>query len=238
MWAPNCGERALQGVGKADSATRVTCSSNGQQQYGNASFVPCPALPLHAHITSAHACAAAPRSESANINTSLSVLGRCLEALRHNQALAARGPGGGGAPRVIPVRESSLTSLFKVRGCTSAVAAAAAAAAAATRSCLSAPVANMRLNYDDTGIGVVNLVHLPAQGVLTGQGNLVLSVHLSQHGDEYDTNRHTLRFGALASRLQMAAAAPAAAPPQPPAGLPPLPPSQQQQQQSTQGRAK
>eukprot|EP00198_Chlamydomonas_reinhardtii_P010106 XP_001699443.1 predicted protein [Chlamydomonas reinhardtii] len=176
--------------------------------------------------------------ESANINTSLSVLGRCLEALRHNQALAARGPGGGGAPRVIPVRESSLTSLFKVRGCTSAVAAAAAAAAAATRSCLSAPVANMRLNYDDTGIGVVNLVHLPAQGVLTGQGNLVLSVHLSQHGDEYDTNRHTLRFGALASRLQMAAAAPAAAPPQPPAGLPPLPPSQQQQQQSTQGRAK
>ncbi|KAG2436693.1 hypothetical protein HXX76_006221 [Chlamydomonas incerta] len=123
--------------------------------------------------------------ESANINTSLSVLGRCLEALRHNQALAARGLGSGGAPRVIPVRESSLTSLFK--------------------------------------------------GVLTGQGNLVLSVHLSQHGDEYDTNRHTLRFGALASRLQMAVSAPTAAAA---AALPPLPPSNHHQQQSGQGRAK
>ncbi|KAG2497666.1 hypothetical protein HYH03_004405 [Edaphochlamys debaryana] len=118
--------------------------------------------------------------ESAGINASLSVLGRCIEALRHNQAVraaaaaaaaaagGAAGAGGGGAAgggggavgglHVIPVRESSLTQLFR--------------------------------------------------GVLSGQGNLVLSVHLSQHPDEYDTNRHTLRFGALASRLTMAVAAP------------------------------
>lgn len=103
-----------------------------------------------------------------------------MEALRHNQALAARAAaaaaaggaggtgavgGGGGAPRVIPVRESSLTNLFK--------------------------------------------------GVLQGHGNLVMSVHVSQHPDEYDTNRHTLRFAALASRVQVAAAAPALPPPAP-----------------------
>ncbi|GFR40450.1 hypothetical protein Agub_g979, partial [Astrephomene gubernaculifera] len=128
--------------------------------------------------------------ESSGINSSLTVLGRCLEALRHNQALAARlqaqgpsragggagGPsaaaaGGGAVPRVIPVRESSLTTLFR--------------------------------------------------SVLTGEGNLVLSVHVSEHPEEYDMNLQTLRFGALASRVQTTVAAPVAAP----AARPPLPPA-------------
>ena len=49
-----------------------------------------------------------PARESAAINSSLMTLGRCLEALKFNQARAP-----GVAPRIIPVRESSITHLFK-----------------------------------------------------------------------------------------------------------------------------
>ena len=53
--------------------------------------------------------------ESVAINSSLMTLGRCLEALRHNQqqqAIALRG--GGPAPlKVVPFRESKVTHLFR-----------------------------------------------------------------------------------------------------------------------------
>ncbi|KAF5827861.1 kinesin motor domain-containing protein, partial [Dunaliella salina] len=53
-------------------------------------------------------CLTSKRRESLAINGSLMVLGRCLEALKHNQAAAP------GAPqRVIPFRESKITHLFK-----------------------------------------------------------------------------------------------------------------------------
>ncbi|GLC59033.1 Kinesin-like protein kif7 [Pleodorina starrii] len=118
--------------------------------------------------------------ESAGINSSLSVLRRCLEVLRHNQASAQRvaaaaaavaaggaGPAPGG-PRMLvpPVRESGLTTLFS--------------------------------------------------GVLSGRGNLALSVHLSPHPDDYPMTLETLKFGALAAKLTVNAAAPEAPLPPPP----------------------
>ncbi|CDS43162.1 kinesin protein KIF20A [Echinococcus multilocularis] len=47
--------------------------------------------------------------EANSINTSLLTLGKCIEALRHNQ----RRGGGGGNPRIVPYRESRLTRLFQ-----------------------------------------------------------------------------------------------------------------------------
>ncbi|VDM20401.1 unnamed protein product [Hydatigera taeniaeformis] len=47
--------------------------------------------------------------EANSINTSLLTLGKCIEALRHNQ----RHGGGGGNPRIVPYRESRLTRLFQ-----------------------------------------------------------------------------------------------------------------------------
>jgi Kinesin motor domain len=47
------------------------------------------------------------RRESTNINSSLMVLVRCLEALRHNQQNR------GGAPKLVPYRESKITYLFR-----------------------------------------------------------------------------------------------------------------------------
>lgn len=79
------------------------------------------------------------------------VLGRCLEALRRNQA--GRLPA-----KVIPVRDHVITSLFRE--------------------------------------------------VLTGNGNLVLSVHVTRDAADVDAARHALRFGALAAEIQMAPAPP------------------------------
>ncbi|KAL5969113.1 Kinesin-like protein KIF20A [Taenia solium] len=47
--------------------------------------------------------------EANSINTSLLTLGKCIDALRHNQ----RRGGGGGNPRIVPYRESRLTRLFQ-----------------------------------------------------------------------------------------------------------------------------
>ncbi|KAL5108681.1 Kinesin-like protein KIF20A [Taenia crassiceps] len=47
--------------------------------------------------------------EANSINTSLLALGKCIDALRHNQ----RRGGGGGNPRIVPYRESRLTRLFQ-----------------------------------------------------------------------------------------------------------------------------
>ncbi|GIL56463.1 hypothetical protein Vafri_11818 [Volvox africanus] len=117
--------------------------------------------------------------ESAGINSSLSVLRRCLEALRHNQALAQRAAAAGAASQTCagrmraPVRESGLTTLFS--------------------------------------------------SVLSGQGNLALSVHLSPHLEDYALTLESLKLGALASQVTMTAAAPEAAlmpPPPPPLAAP------------------
>ncbi|GIL83858.1 hypothetical protein Vretifemale_12589 [Volvox reticuliferus] len=117
--------------------------------------------------------------ESAEINSSLSVLRRCLEALRHNQTLAQRAAAAGAAAQIggnrmrAPVRESGLTTLFS--------------------------------------------------SVLSGQGNLAFSVHLSPHLEDYALTLESLKLGALASQVTMTAAAPEAAvmpPPPPPLAAP------------------
>ncbi|GLI60047.1 hypothetical protein VaNZ11_001897 [Volvox africanus] len=114
--------------------------------------------------------------ESAGINSSLSVLRRCLEALRHNQALAQRAAAAGAAAQICgarmraPVRESGLTTLFS--------------------------------------------------SVLSGQGNLALSVHLSPHLEDYALTLESLKLGALASQVTMSAAAPEAAVMPPPLAAP------------------
>ncbi|KXZ44676.1 hypothetical protein GPECTOR_64g96 [Gonium pectorale] len=134
--------------------------------------------------------------ESAAINNSLSVLSRCLEALRYNQSLGQRAAGAGAGP------SAASGAASKPPG------AATAGAVARLGAARPAGAAPRIIPYRDSSLTSL------FKGVLSGQGNLVLSVHLSQDPEEHDTNRHTLRFGANASRLQLTVAPPTVEQPQ------------------------